>query len=57
MNRHSTFFFLLFAIILAFPTFGQIKKAKKLMDLYNFSEAIPILEKTIRKNDPKTLNE
>ena len=57
MNKRTSLFLLLLAIVAAIPTFGQIKKAKTQMNLFNYSEAVSILKKTISKNDPKTINE
>jgi outer membrane protein OmpA-like peptidoglycan-associated protein/tetratricopeptide (TPR) repeat protein len=57
MNKRIPLLILLLAIVIVVPSFGQIKKAKKQMDLFNYSEAASILQKTIRKNDPKTVRE
>ena len=57
MNKYKSLFVLLLAIVIAIPTFGQIKKAKKQMDLFNYSQAVSILKKTISKNDPNTNKE
>ncbi len=57
MNKFASFFILLFLIVISIPTFGQLKEAKKQMNLFNYSEAISILQKVIHKNAPKTINE
>jgi outer membrane protein OmpA-like peptidoglycan-associated protein len=57
MNKRTSLFVLLLVIVAVIPTFGQIRKVKKQMNLFNYSEAVSILQKTIRKNDPKTINE
>lgn len=57
MNKLTSSFILLLLIVIAFPSFGQLKEAKKQMDLYNYSEAISILQKVIHKNNHKTINE
>ncbi len=57
MNKRTTLFILLLAIGFSSTTFGQIKKAKEEMTLFNYSEAVTILQKTLRKNDPKTKDE
>jgi outer membrane protein OmpA-like peptidoglycan-associated protein/tetratricopeptide (TPR) repeat protein len=57
MNKRISLFVLLLAVVIAIPAFGQIKKARKKMELYDYSEAITILQRTIHKNDPKTKNE
>ncbi|MCX6246765.1 MAG: OmpA family protein [Bacteroidetes bacterium] len=57
MNKRRSVFFLFLVVVLAVPSFGQIKKAKKEMELYNYSEAIILLQKTLRKNDPNTKTE
>jgi outer membrane protein OmpA-like peptidoglycan-associated protein/tetratricopeptide (TPR) repeat protein len=56
MNKLTSFFVLL-AIVIAVPSFGQLKEAKEEMSLFNYSEAVSILQKIIHKNDPKTINE
>ena len=53
MNKHISLFILILAIGFVIPTFGQVKKAKKKMDLFNYSEAVSILQKTIHKDNPK----
>jgi len=57
MNKRTSLFILFLAIVYTIPTSGQIKKAKKEMNFFNYSEAVLILQKTIHKNDPKTINE
>src|SRR5271157_3223987 len=57
MNKCTPLFVLLLAIVITIPTFGQIKEAKKQMNLFNYSEAVSILQKVIHKNDSKTINE
>jgi len=37
-----------------FPVYGQFKDAEKEMDLYNYSKAIDILLKTLKKEDQKS---
>jgi outer membrane protein OmpA-like peptidoglycan-associated protein/tetratricopeptide (TPR) repeat protein len=57
MNHRIPLVVFLLAISIAIPTFGQIKRAKKKMELYDYSEAVSILQRVIHKNDPKTINE
>ena len=57
MNKCTPLFVLFLAIVITIPTFGQIKEAKKQMNLFNYSEAVSILQKVIHKNDSKTINE
>jgi outer membrane protein OmpA-like peptidoglycan-associated protein/tetratricopeptide (TPR) repeat protein len=51
MNRFFLLITLLVVTGLTDLTFAQVKKAKKQMSLYNYSAAIDILQKTIRRND------
>jgi outer membrane protein OmpA-like peptidoglycan-associated protein/tetratricopeptide (TPR) repeat protein len=57
MNKLTPFFVLLLVIFIVVPSFGQLKDAKAQMNLFNYSEAVSILQKVIHKNDPKTINE
>lgn len=57
MNKPLTLFILVLATGMCIQASGQIQKAKKKMDLYNYSEAISILKKTIQKDKPGTKNE
>jgi outer membrane protein OmpA-like peptidoglycan-associated protein/tetratricopeptide (TPR) repeat protein len=57
MNKRTLFFILSLAVIVTFPSFGQLIKAKKDIYLYNYSEAVSILQKEIQKKNPKTLQE
>ncbi|MCX6244301.1 MAG: OmpA family protein [Bacteroidetes bacterium] len=57
MNKRTSIFILILAIGFTGATFGQISKAKKEMSLYNYSGAIQILQKTLKKEDPKTKDE
>lgn len=57
MNKSISFFIIFLGISCVIPTFGQINKAKKEMDFFNYSEAIAHLQQAIRKNDPKDIKE
>jgi outer membrane protein OmpA-like peptidoglycan-associated protein/tetratricopeptide (TPR) repeat protein len=56
MNKRTSLFAILFTIVIVIPTFGQVKQAQKQMDLFNYSEAVTILQKAIH-NDSRTSKE
>ena len=51
MNQRSLFITILFIAGICLVTFGQIKKAKKQMALYNYSEAMSILNRSLKKGN------
>ena len=57
MNKRTSIVILFLAIGFSAASFGQIKKAKKDMELYNYSAAVIHLQKTLKKEDPKTKDE
>ena len=57
MNKNRSVIILFLAIVITIPSFGQIKRAKKKMDLFNYSEAVSILQKIMEKKDSKSQKE
>jgi len=50
MTRPCLFFILFLTACTGNPAFGQIGEAKKQMALYNYSEALPVLNKILQKD-------
>ncbi len=55
MTKRSIILFLAFC--LSFSSFGQIKNAKKEMQLFNYEKAILILQKSVKKGNAETKRE